>query len=89
MKKISVILACLILSACVTSKMYTVSPEEYKQQVQTLGVLPVLIDIESINYYSRDGLVSLLNLSNAAIQQQLTAWQIVESCIELHPVAFA
>ena len=71
MKKIALVLVCLILSACVTSKMYTVSPEEYKQQVKTLGVLPILIDIESINYYSRDGLVSLLNLSTDAVQKQL------------------
>ncbi len=71
MKNFVYIICCLMLSGCVASKLYTVSPEEYKQQVKTLGVLPVLIDTESINYYSRDGLISLLNLSTPAIQQKL------------------
>ena len=71
MKKIALVLFCLLLSACVASKNYTVSPEEYNQQVKTLGVLPILIDTDSINYYSRDGLVSLLKLSTEAIQKRL------------------
>lgn len=71
MKKLLFIFFCMFLSSCVTSKMYTVPPEEYAKQVKTLGVLPILVDIDSINYYSRDSLVSLLNLSTAAIQQRL------------------
>ena len=71
MKKTLFLLFCLILSGCVTGTQYTVPPEEFRQQVKTLGVLPVLIDTESISYSSRDELVSLLSHSATAVQQQL------------------
>ena len=72
MKKILFVLLSLILSGCAANTLYTVSPEEYSQQVKTLGVLPVLIDVESIHYDSRDDLVALLERSSASVQQALT-----------------
>lgn len=71
MKKAVFILLALLLSGCAASKMYTVPAEDFQQKVKTLGVLPVLIDTETMNYYSRDSLASLLGQSTPAIQQQL------------------
>jgi hypothetical protein len=71
MKKMLFILLTLLLSGCATQTLYTVSSEEYAQQVKTLGVLPVLIDVDSIHYDSRDDLVALLERSSAEVQQVL------------------
>jgi hypothetical protein len=71
MRKTVFIILSLFLSGCVANTAYTVTPAEYAQQVKALGVLPVLIDAESIDYAARDELFSLLELSTAAVQQTL------------------
>ncbi len=65
------IILSLFFSGCVANTAYTVTPAEYAQQVKTLGVLPVLIDVESIDYAKRDELFSVLERSSAAVQQAL------------------
>jgi hypothetical protein len=71
MKKILFVLLFLLLFGCAANKTYKVSPEEYVKQVKTLGIVPVLIDVESIHYDSRDDLVALLERSSEAVQQTL------------------
>lgn len=71
MKKAVLIILCLLLSGCATSQMFTVPPEEFSQQVKTLGVLPILIDVETIDYYSQNELVALLHLYTTAVQESL------------------
>jgi hypothetical protein len=71
MKKTVFIFLILVLSGCAETTLYRVTPEAYSQQVKTLGVLPVLIDSDSIVYASPDELTSVLELSSAGVQQTL------------------
>ena len=71
MKKILFLLLLLSLSGCAANTHYTVSSEDYTRQVKTLGVLPVLIDVESVQYDSRDNLAGLLEQASAGVQQAL------------------
>lgn len=70
-KTVLLMILALCLSGCMANTLYTISPEEYTRQVKTLGVLPILIDAESIQYESREELFSLLEISTAAVQQPL------------------
>lgn len=56
----SVLLIGALLSGCANG-VFKVPKEEYRTQVQTLGVLPIIVDTGSaINHSRRDGVVSLL-----------------------------
>lgn len=60
MRLVSVLLAGLLLVGC-SSGMYKVPKEEYRSQVKTLGVLPIIVDDQSaINHSQRAEIVSLL-----------------------------
>jgi len=56
----SILLAVFFLVGC-SSGVFKIPKEEYRSQVKTLGVLPIIVDDQSaINHSQRDGVVSLL-----------------------------
>lgn len=60
MRLFSVLLVLVLLVGC-GSGVYKVSKDEYRSQVKTLGVLPVIVDVRSpINHSEKDGIVALL-----------------------------
>lgn len=74
MRLVSVLLAGLLLVGC-SSGVFKVPEKQYRSQVKTLGVLPIIVDDQSaINHSQRDGVVSLL---------QRTAIGKLESSIEM------
>ena len=72
MKKILVVVICSLLVACAGLTGQKVSEEN--RRVRTLGVLPLLVDVESIDYANRDGLVALLEETS----QDVDDWLIEE-----------
>lgn len=62
-KILGMILLAMLLGGCV-SKFYQVTPEAYRDQVKTLGVLPVVVDADStILHPQREAIVALLQQS--------------------------
>jgi len=69
MKKIFILILSFALVGCT---LLTGSKQpELPRKVKTLGVLPVLIDVETINYTNRDGLVALLEESGKDVDEWL------------------
>lgn len=59
------VLVCLVMTAC-SGSFFRVSQEEYRERVQTLGVVPILVDADSnFNHPKRSELVDLLRQHNA------------------------
>jgi hypothetical protein len=57
---VTVLLSGLLLTGC-GGGVFKVSRDEYRSQVKTLGVLPIIVDEQSpIRHAQRDGIVSLL-----------------------------
>lgn len=59
-----VLLFCLILAGC---SVFGPKQPDVPKRVKTLGVVPVLIDTETIDYSNRDGLIALLEETNREI----------------------
>ena len=66
MRRILIIVLCLLFSGCAATKSV-----EAEKRVKTLGVLPVLIDEETIDYSNSDGLVALLEESSQGVDEWL------------------
>lgn len=61
MRLFSVLLGLLVLLVGCGSGVYKVSKDEYRSQVKTLGVLPIIVDVRSpIKHSQHDGIVTLL-----------------------------
>lgn len=69
MKKILAIVICSFLVACAGVSGQKTADEN--KRVRTLGVLPVLVDVESIDYSNRDGLVALLEETSQGVDDWL------------------
>lgn len=69
MKKIILIIVAFALAGCtlLTGQKQPAPP----RKVQTLGVLPVLVDAETINYSNRDGLIALLEETSRDVDEWL------------------
>ncbi len=72
MKKLLPLLICMLLVAC--AGLTGQQKVEENRRVRTLGILPVLVDVESIDYSNRDGLVALLEETS----QDVDDWLIEE-----------
>ena len=58
--RITILILCLLLAGC-SSGIYNVPTKEYQQQVKTLGVLPLVVDVGSvINHPDATEIFSLL-----------------------------
>lgn len=65
------VLVCLVMTAC-SGSFFRVSQEEYRERVQTLGVVPILVDADSnFNHPKRSELVALLRQHNAGKEDPL------------------
>ena len=65
------VLVCLATTAC-SSGFFRVSQEEYRERVQTLGVVPILVDADSnFKHPERSELVALLRRHNDGKLEQL------------------
>lgn len=69
MKKILLIIICITLSGC--AGLAGSKSLEVEKRVRTLGVLPLLVDSDSIEYSNRDGLVALLEESSQDVDGRL------------------
>ncbi len=71
MRRILAILLVLALAGCAKGQ-FKMTPEQYRQQVKTLGVLPVLVDRQStIIHPEREALLDLLERHGAGKSQWL------------------
>lgn len=60
MRLVSVLVVVVLLLGC-SSGVYKVSKEEYRSQVKTLGVLPIIVDDQSpIKHGQRDAIIAML-----------------------------
>ncbi len=69
MKKILAVGLCIVLVGC--AGLAGQKPDAPERRVKTLGVLPVLIDVETIEYANRDGLVALLEETSRDVDERL------------------
>ncbi|MBW6511349.1 MAG: hypothetical protein K0A93_04415 [Desulfuromonadaceae bacterium] len=60
---IALLSSALLLSGC-AEKFYKVSKDEYRVRVQTLGVLPLLIDTDSLKIYPEAGELAKVLMKN-------------------------
>ena len=72
MSKLLTFLACFLLVGC--AGLFGPPPVEVPKRVRTLGILPVLIDSESIDYSNREGLIAVLEETS----QDVDDWLIEE-----------
>jgi len=71
MKKILALFVCTLLFGC--TNLFGPQAVEAPKRVRTLGVLPVLVDTETINHSNPDGLVALLEESSGDVAEWLIA----------------
>ncbi len=69
MKKVLLVMCCSFLAACAGLSGPQAADED--RRVRTLGVLPVMVDVESIAYGNRDGLVAVLNETSREVDDWL------------------
>jgi len=85
---LAVVLGVLLLAGC-GSNSFKIPKEEYRQTVRTLGVLPLLVDVNStISHPEREAVLSLLRRTGAGGEDRLIEeLQKKKSYFDVRPVA--
>ncbi|NIQ95402.1 MAG: hypothetical protein GWO11_07710 [Desulfuromonadales bacterium] len=85
-----IVSACLLMTAC-SGSFFRVPQDEYRQRVQTLGVVPVLVDADSnIVHPERAELIALLRRHNEGRHERLVeTLRREKGYFDVRPVSFS